>query len=60
ILFNDEVDVVVLGKTTADQLRKIMLTDIGHGKLIDWQAVRQQGTLQRLKGWFWRLWQRLL
>ncbi|HEX3844138.1 MAG TPA: phospholipase D-like domain-containing protein [Steroidobacteraceae bacterium] len=60
ILFNDEVDVVVLGKTTADQLRKIMLTDIGHGKLIDWQAVRQQGKLQRLKGWFWRLWQRLL
>ncbi|HEX5462396.1 MAG TPA: phospholipase D-like domain-containing protein [Steroidobacteraceae bacterium] len=60
ILFNDEVDVVVLGKRTADQLRGTMLTDIGHGKLIDWQTVRRQGTLQRLKGWFWRLWQRLL
>ena len=60
ILFNDEVDVVVLGKATADQLRKTMLTDIGHGKLIDWRTVRQQGTLQRMKGWFWRLWQRVL
>ena len=60
ILFNDEVDVVVLGKATADQLRKTILTDIGHGKLIDWQTVRQQGALQRMKGWFWRLWQRLL
>ena len=60
ILFNDEVDVVVLGKATADQLRKTILTDIGHSRLIDWQAVRQQGTLQRMKAWFWRLWQRLL
>ena len=60
ILFNDEVDVVVLGAATAEQLRQTMLTDIGHGKLIDWQTVRQQGTLQRMKGWFWRLWQRLL
>ena len=60
ILFNDEVDVVVLGKPTADQLRRTMLADILHGKRIDWQTVRQQGRLQRMKGWFWRLWQRLL
>ena len=60
IIFNDEVDVVVLGAATANQLRQTMLTDIDHGKLIDWQTVRQQGTLQRFKGWFWRLWQRLL
>ncbi len=60
ILFNDEVDVVVLGKPTADQLRKTMLVDIGHGKQIDWQTVRRQGTLQRMQGWFWRLWQQLL
>jgi cardiolipin synthase A/B len=60
ILFNDEVDVVVLGKVTADQLRQTILTDIRHGKQIDWQIVRQQGKLQRMKGWFWRLWQRLL
>src|SRR6185312_2421808 len=28
--------------------------------LVGWQTVRQQGTLQRFKAWFWRLWQRLL
>jgi cardiolipin synthase A/B len=60
VLFNDEVDVVVLGKRTADALRQTMLTDIRHGKRITWQTVRQQGTVQRMKGWFWRLWQRLL
>ena len=60
VLFNDEVDVVVLGKRSADALRRTMLTDIRHGKRITWQTVRQQGTLQRIKGWFWRLWQRLL
>ena len=60
VLFNDEVDVVVLGKQTADELRQTMLVDIKHGKEIEWQTVRQQGTLQRMKGWFWRLWQRLL
>ncbi len=60
ILFNDEVDVVVLGKTTADQIRAIIRNDIRHGKRVDWQAVRAQGELQRMKGWFWRLWQQLL
>ena len=60
VLFNDEVDVVVLGKPTADQLRRTMLADIRHSKRITWQTVRAQGALQRLKGWFWRLWQRLL
>ncbi|MDE2450828.1 MAG: cardiolipin synthase B [Gammaproteobacteria bacterium] len=60
VLFNDEVDVVVLGKPTAVDLRKTILNDIGHAKRIDWQTVHQQGTLQRMRGWFWRLWQRLL
>jgi cardiolipin synthase A/B len=60
VLFNDEVDVVVLGKDTADQLRRTLLTDIRHGKRISWQTVREQGPLQRLRGWFWRRWQRLL
>ncbi|MDE2052554.1 MAG: cardiolipin synthase B, partial [Gammaproteobacteria bacterium] len=60
VLFNDEVDVVVLGKQTAGQLQKTILADIRHAKRIDWRIVRQQGTLQRMKGWFWRLWQRLL
>ncbi|HEV2441216.1 MAG TPA: phospholipase D-like domain-containing protein [Steroidobacteraceae bacterium] len=60
ILFNDEVDVVVLGNGPADELRGTILTDIQHGKRISWDDVRGQGALQRMKGWFWRLWQRVL
>ena len=60
VLFNDEVDVVVLGNDTANQLRGTILTDIQHGKRIGWDTVRQQGALQRMRGWFWRLWQQLL
>jgi cardiolipin synthase len=60
ILFNDEVDVVVLGNRTADQLRAGIKADIRNGQQIDWKFVRQQPVTQHLKAWFWRLWQRLL
>ncbi len=60
ILFNDEVDVVVLGSEAADQLRKGMQADIQHARRVDWKFVRQQGARQHMKAWFWRLWQRLL
>lgn len=60
VLFNDEVDVVVLGKATADQLRADMQSDMRHSRRIDWHFVHRQGAMQHLKGWFWRLWQQLL
>jgi len=60
ILFNDEVDVVVLGDQTADQLRAGMESDIRDARRIDWQFVHRQGAIQHMKAWFWRLWQRLL
>jgi cardiolipin synthase len=60
ILFNDEVDVVVLGNKTADQLRAGIQADMRHGQQVDWKFVRQQTVGQHLKAWFWRLWQRLL
>ena len=60
VLFNDEVDVVVLGSEAADQLRKGMTADMQHARRVDWKFVRQQGVGQHLKAWFWRLWQRLL
>jgi len=60
VLFNDEVDVVVLGSKTADQLRAGIEADMRHGRLIDWQFVHRQGTMEHVKAWFWRLWQRLL
>ena len=60
VLFNDEVDVVVLGNQAADQLRQGMTADMQHARRVDWQFVRRQGVGQHLKAWFWRLWQRLL
>lgn len=60
ILFNDEVDVVVLGSETASQLQKGMAADIVHAQRIDWQFVHKQGAWQHLQAWFWRLWQELL
>jgi cardiolipin synthase len=60
VLFNDEVDVIVLGSEAADQLRKGMTADMQHARRVDWKFVRQQGIGQHLKAWFWRLWQRLL
>jgi len=60
VLFNDEVDVVVLGNEAADQVRQGMTADMQHARRIDWKFVRRQGIGQHLKAWFWRLWQRLL
>ena len=60
VLFNDEVDAVMLGNTTADQLRQGIEGDIAHAQRIDWQQVRAEGALERFKGWFWRLWEKLL
>jgi cardiolipin synthase len=60
VLFNDEVDVVVLGSAAADQLREGMDADMQHARRVDRKFVRQQGIGQHMKAWFWRLWQRLL
>jgi cardiolipin synthase len=60
VLFNDEVDVVVLGASTADQLRRDMRSDMRHARRIDWHFVHHQGLGQHLQALFWRLWRRLL
>src|SRR6185437_15544711 len=60
VLFNDEVDVVVLGKPTADQLRADMQSDMRNSRRIGWHFVHRQGAMQHLKAWFWRFWQQLL
>ena len=60
ILFNDEVDVVVLGSDAGSALQKGMEADIQHARRIDSNFVRQQGVWQHTRAWFWRLWQRLL
>ncbi len=60
ILFNDEVDAVMLGKATADQLTSVFESDMQHARRISVQDVRQFGMLERLRGKFWSLWEKLL
>jgi len=60
VLFNDEVDAVMLGNSTAGQLRQVLEHDIAHAQRIGWQQVHEEGALERLKGRFWRLWEKLL
>jgi hypothetical protein len=60
VLFNDELDAVILGKSTADQLRKGLENDMQHAQSIGWAQVRSEGVIERLRGWFWRLWEQLL
>jgi cardiolipin synthase A/B len=60
ILFNDEVDAVVLGKQTGEQLSTLFLDELGNAKAIDLQTWRQRSTLTKLREQFWRLWEKLL
>ncbi len=60
VLFNDEVDAVMLGKATADQLTSVLESDMQHARRISMQDVRKFGMLERLRGKFWSLWEKLL
>ncbi|HET9106045.1 MAG TPA: phospholipase D-like domain-containing protein [Steroidobacteraceae bacterium] len=59
VLFNDEVDVVVLGISTAEQIQRDMLSDMAHARRIDWRFVHSQGLWRHLEAVFWRLWRPL-
>jgi cardiolipin synthase len=60
ILFNDEVDAVVLGKDTGEQLATLFLDDLRNAEAIDLQTWRKRSTLTKLREQFWRLWEKLL
>jgi cardiolipin synthase len=60
VLFNDEVDAVVLGKDTGEQLSTLFLDDLRTAKVIDLQTWRKRSTLTKLREQFWRLWEKLL
>jgi cardiolipin synthase len=60
VLFNDEVDAVVLGKDTGEQLSTLFLDELRNAKPIDLQTWRQRSTLTKLREQFWRLWEKLL
>ncbi len=59
VLFNDEIDAVILGRSTARQLRAAFEAGVRRAKRITREDVRRRGFLERLRGWFWRLWEPL-
>jgi cardiolipin synthase len=60
VLFNDEVDAVVLGKDTGGQLSALFLSDLQNATPVDLQAWRKRSTLTKVREQFWRLWEKLL
>jgi cardiolipin synthase len=60
VLFNDEVDAVVIGARTGNQLEQYFLQDLKHARRIDLATWRQRPLGDKFKGYFWRIWQQLL
>jgi cardiolipin synthase len=60
VLFNDEVDAVVLGKETGQRLADDFEADLQHAQAIDPQQWRHRSALEHLRENFWRLWEQLL
>ena len=60
VLFNDEVDAVVLGKETGAKLSALFLGDLQNATSIDLGTWRKRSTLTKLREQFWRLWEKLL
>jgi cardiolipin synthase len=60
VLFNDEVDAVVLGKDTGEQLTTLFQNDLQNAQAVDSQIWRQRSLLTKLHEQFWRLWEKLL
>ena len=60
VLFNDEVDAVVISATTGAQLEGYFQQDLAHASAIDEAKWRQRPLSSKLREHFWRLWEQLL
>lgn len=60
VLFNDEIDVVVLGSETAQELEAMFADDLRGATQIDPATWDKRPVLEQLDGVFWRLWQSML
>jgi cardiolipin synthase A/B len=60
VLFNDEVDAVVLGKATGERLAADFEADLQHAQAIDVEHWHHRSALEHLRENFWRLWEQLL
>jgi cardiolipin synthase len=60
VLFNDEVDAVVISAATGAQLESYFQQDLEHAAGIDLASWEQRPLAQKLREHFWRLWEQLL
>jgi cardiolipin synthase len=60
VLFNDEVDAVVIGDKTGGELEQFFQQDLQHAHAIELQQWRRRPFSSKLDEAFWRLWQQLL
>jgi cardiolipin synthase len=60
VLFNDEIDAVVLGNATAQELQKMFERDIQKAHPVDVATWKERPVTQRLAELFSTLWQNLL
>jgi cardiolipin synthase len=60
LLFNDEVDAVVISVATGAQLDEYFQRDLQHASAIDLAAWKRRPLTRKLREHFWRLWEQLL
>jgi cardiolipin synthase len=60
VRFNDEVDVVVAGRRTADRLARQFLADIARARVIDLESWRRRSWVRRAVELFCKAWEGLL
>jgi len=60
VLFNDEIDAVVIGSRTGAELESYFDEGVSHARRIDAQSWNQRPFSQRMRERFWRLWETLL
>jgi cardiolipin synthase len=60
VLFNDEVDAVVLGKETGAKLAADFMADLQHARAIDMEQWQHRSMLEHMREGFWKLWETLL
>jgi cardiolipin synthase len=57
VLFNDEVDALVLGSASAQELQKMFETDIRNARQIDLAGWNARPLAQKVKELYARIWQ---
>jgi cardiolipin synthase A/B len=60
VLFNDEVDAVVISAATGAQLEQYFQQDLEHASGIDLATWKRRPLTHKLREHFWRLWEQLL